>query len=823
MSTSSSQKHRPPTQQRSRRIPDAARRRAAVSCDRCKLRRAKCIRQSTNEACANCVSSGVQCESTLPRKQRVYGSVESLSLRFRVLEALVKGLFPAEDIQQVDVLYRLAAERGIATPPADDVPVSHEDVFEHPTTHGPEPLQENPFAEQPLSALAELEEKLIPTPHGIAHYLGPSSSFGFAATCRSMVARCSANPNCKHPRVQQRAVQNDFVSLRVTGAIESGQADQELDEAAEAALDSPIQAHRVPVQPKQGLVPFASSPADSRTDSVSMRNRTIEEFLPARNIADALVRAFFDRVHSNYPLFHRSMFQLRYEALWKRKSEQLRELNPGWVCCLAAIFLFGAQVLERHDRDQSLLIQKRYLNLARSYFSRMIASTSLLNVQALMLLQLYEHQAGERNAAWMLLGCASRMAVALGMHRENTNSTFDPIERNTRKMVWWTLYQFELTLSIILGRPSSIDEAQITVQLPDEFMWDGGDSAPQYAEFKLKLSKIAIRGRHIMYSSPLDLSTNAAPPPIGEAQRLLGELNGWYAALPHHLRPESNMGHGILRRKILLLHIAYHHGRCLVTRPHLIYKVNIEINNLRPESSQMSVVPDSVLELSRDGLHSAAEVGRYFEELARTNSVDGISWLDPYYAYHAVMVLALDSLAKSVNHVDPPEEVARKAATKSIVTCLRSTKLSPTYQLLAKVAEQFAAIVGALDSPGTDDSSNLQVTSRASDDQTGAVPRTSGYSVPGLTVPPTPASNWLQADPSYPVWDFFDIVSFPSAQSGTFNDMHYVALDGMAFNANEGYQNFNMNGVRESESVPIASETDDWATRVLRDMTRGPA
>jgi proline utilization trans-activator len=213
----------------------APRKRALVSCDRCKIRRARCIRENADETCADCRMSGVQCESKLPRKQRVYGSVETLSLRYRALEALVKGLFPQENIHDTNVIFTLASARKIPMPANDDytpadifhktsqsslpaVPAVPARLQEHgqATTQARQQSQPSPQVGQPpirsssTSSLASASKasqynpfsevqprspqaaELIPTRHGVPHYFGPSSSFRLATTIRSLSARCKA-------------------------------------------------------------------------------------------------------------------------------------------------------------------------------------------------------------------------------------------------------------------------------------------------------------------------------------------------------------------------------------------------------------------------------------------------------------------------------------------------------------------------------------------------------------------------------------------------------------------------------------------------------
>jgi hypothetical protein len=75
-----------------RRVPDSKRQRVSVSCDRCKLRRIRCIRLRPNdEPCAACEQLGITCQSTLPRKERVYTADYDLQNRHQALVALVQG------------------------------------------------------------------------------------------------------------------------------------------------------------------------------------------------------------------------------------------------------------------------------------------------------------------------------------------------------------------------------------------------------------------------------------------------------------------------------------------------------------------------------------------------------------------------------------------------------------------------------------------------------------------------------------------------------------------------------------------------------------
>jgi proline utilization trans-activator len=420
----------------------APRKRALVSCDRCKLRRARCIRDNPDEPCADCKMSGVLCESKLPRKQRVYGSVETLSLRYRALESLVKGLFPHENVQDVNTLFRLAAERNISMPANDDYRPA--DIFSSPAQqrpslssqqHLPTPhaaqqtfspqtgdssrstatsatspisttkeSQHNPFSE--VQQTGRSSEELIPTRHGVPRYFGPSSSFRLAMTIKGLVARC-------------KAAREDFPTLRTASSdpertasnpslqrASTNPSDEEYTIGGPGSRESP--ANRRQGQKRSRMQMESTNDSWEHPDEPNMD--TIGDLLPSRSLADALVSAYFDHVHVYLPLFHRSMFQFRLEATYSRRSEPLKNNSDmGWVICLCLVFSFGCQQLQEHDPEQSHKLRMKYLSFVKSYFRYLLTTTSIVNVQALVLLNIHHHTVGQKSSSWLLIGLAARM------------------------------------------------------------------------------------------------------------------------------------------------------------------------------------------------------------------------------------------------------------------------------------------------------------------------------------------------------------------------------------------------------------------------------
>jgi len=676
-----------------------------VSCDRCKKRRIRCLRapgSDAHDACQTCLEVGVDCESTLPRKTRIYGSVETLSLRFRILDALVKGLYPQQDTSDINTLCSIAKTHNIAIPAFDEQIVA-EDVFSHPSQSGSPPDPTTPSVAKSANEMNThpkspqepvVEEKLVPLPRGPSHYIGPSSSFGFVLAVRNMVAEFNAASKATQPDDERAKLSADFAGSNWSKALEPINK-EESDESCEeqAGRNTIIQADSKGGQNGNIHRPSTSS---NTTASKKSKKTTLLSLFPAREVCDTFINTYFDKVHPNYLLFHRETFEIRYNDMWLNSGVLLRNVEPGWACCLCMMMVFGAQALEDRDRVQAGQIQRHYLDIVQDKMHQLISATTLINVQALLLLQLYQHNCTERNSAFMLLGCASRMAMALGMHRGGTSGGFDDLEREVRKRVWWTIYTFEQNQCVILGRPCAIDDAEVNVAFPNELVLDGSLSVPLgYIEHSVRLTKLMSDVRRKLYAASSS-TTHGESAKIGLAIQFLMDLDTWHNSLPPHLQldyPSHPPNH---HRAVILLHVQFRHIQALVTRPFLLRKVSVQLARRLGKHVRSQDLDEEELGLSHSCGIFSRKAASLLHELLITGLFDGIAWVDAYYVYHAVFILSLDFLARPWDDVETSEDAARRMVVRDVTSALQTAKLCPTFKVLTQVSLQLAKIVGIL-------------------------------------------------------------------------------------------------------------------------------
>ncbi|PVH95861.1 hypothetical protein DM02DRAFT_731546 [Periconia macrospinosa] len=764
-------------QTKTRKTP---RKRALVSCDRCKLRRAKCTRpDGPEEPCLDCKTSNVVCESTLPRKKRVYGSVETLSVRFRALEALVKGMFPEENTLDTSTLFKIAAARDISMPAADDY--SPADIFNpqrKTSDQGPSMSSvsynspDTPSSQRHNSLLdtspsLATTENLLPMYHGVSLSFGPSSSFQLAFVARSLITRCQDIPQArillKQPTIA-RPLGFDLDQTRFPLLRRASSSLSEDDDDSEPTHTP------TPSNPPRKRTRRDTSPHATKHSVLHTIPTTFEEFLPPRCDADALIGACFEAII--FVPLEKSDFQNAYEATFVRKDDQIRPGHDSdWLCCLASVFLLGAQSVKSQDPQKFNRLQQRYLRFIWRNLRSLITKPTLLNIQALIRVALHDLNAGKRNNAHVLIGIAARQAMSIGLHREDLNAGFSAIEQSARKSTWWYINTIEQGMSTVWGRPTCIPNRDVSISYSNEALSDQG---------------------------PISTEVQAKAYPLGSAQKecspsttrqLLHELDSWHASLPPHLRSESSVPTA-RKRIVLVMMIYYNYIRCVVTRVFLIRKTEKNISrweHLDPSPPELS---QEELDLSENCIECAYASLQCFKTPG-SKLLDGPLSNDLSEILHGVLILCLDFLARPKGFPDSLKDCERKVMAQRVLRSIPPIHPRSHYVMLGQTSFQLASITGIID---PDTHTPMDQFHLWED------PHSPEASRPSNMMPSTtkPSTGWFDVETCDMPWSSFDM----SMQDPS---------EGMVPGSNMGpFMDITSSG------------TDDWTTRILsinRDTT----
>ncbi|GAD98034.1 hypothetical protein ANI_1_1330144 [Paecilomyces variotii No. 5] len=726
-----------------RRVPEELRKRTELSCDLCRKRRCKCVRRKAGESCRTCQQNNVECVSTFRRKTRLYGSLETIRDRYRCLEAIVNSAFPDEPTRTVEDLLSLGNRHGFRMPQTGDVALSEDSLLTPEAESGisqerslsdeedecsltgtgsiQQDFQSQPWHDRRISQAQE-SPRLVCDSVGRRYYIGPSGTLAFFSELRDLVS-----------------TRQPFSRFAADNVAEALEARTEKHDGHHANIDERPNSSGFSTRLNQA----APTPLQDLLQSAS-RLRDI----PPR-ILENLPRLYFERVHSDFPLFDRSTFQDEFERFFVsrvehgsaqilQQSTETAKPDEGWLACLHMMLVFGCVLAVRprkaaapdNDYFDYENLRAHSWGQAQTAISCLSTTCTHSNVQALLLISLYYHSVNERNASWTLVGCAARMAIAIGMHRHDINNSFRPVERETRKRIWCTLYSFEQFLCMSLGRPSAIDEQEMNTGLPSDDMIGSGCNPPGYMECSFKLQVLSSRLRRMM-SVQYQSTNERKRPPVVKASNppplaFLDELQAWEDEIPAHLKlpkfnesvddavpPQSQLRefcsryHSNHLRAMILLHIQYHNLKIQLSRPYLLTLISSNSRDPAAVPYFWEDVPsnarsrvDHVAFLARSCVTSASYISRLVLLLNSAGALNGLTWLDVFYAYSAAMTLLLRTLwiqnpssARDIMEKEKKSKDNIGSLVRELQSVLKSLPKCPTMHRFASVAENFADVV----------------------------------------------------------------------------------------------------------------------------------
>ncbi|KOS18841.1 Lactose regulatory protein LAC9 [Escovopsis weberi] len=178
---------------------------------------------------------------------------------------------------------------------------------------------------------------------------------------------------------------------------------------------------------------------------------------PNKHIADTMIDAYFRVYHVSYPIIHEATFRAQYSEVIPRPN------GDSWFVLAYVIAAIGVFTTSTTLNTIDVDLYAR----ARSIMSfDLLEVGNLTMVQALALVSNYQQKRDKPNSAYSYMGLASRMAMALGLHREFQGWKISPLSMEIRRRVWWTLCVFDVGATITFSRPQVWPFDGVDISLP---------------------------------------------------------------------------------------------------------------------------------------------------------------------------------------------------------------------------------------------------------------------------------------------------------------------------------------------------------------------
>ncbi|CAG7562607.1 unnamed protein product [Fusarium equiseti] len=207
--------------------------------------------------------------------------------------------------------------------------------------------------------------------------------------------------------------------------------------------------------------------------------------LPAFDVQQTLVKAYFHYVHPFFPVVHTSSFLKAFES----PEQNGVSLHLLWSIFLSASNFADMTIVQaagyesRKDMKRAMFSRSKvriaFLQLmanSNSYFEALYDAdherSKIALIQAVLLMGFWYADTEDRLGPWHWNGIAISLCQTVGLHRQPDASVNNPsysssIDQNLWKHLWWSCFFREAWLSVGMGRPMRIDLAHSDTPKPD--------------------------------------------------------------------------------------------------------------------------------------------------------------------------------------------------------------------------------------------------------------------------------------------------------------------------------------------------------------------
>jgi hypothetical protein len=114
----------------------------------------------------------------------------------------------------------------------------------------------------------------------------------------------------------------------------------------------------------------------------------------------------------------------------------------------------------------NVVLRLKYFKTAR-HMMDIAECRDMTSLQAILFMILFLQSTSNLSTCYSYIGIALRSSLRMGLHR-NLATHFNPIERETRRRLFWIIRKMDTYVSALLGFPQMLSDDDIDQELPTE-------------------------------------------------------------------------------------------------------------------------------------------------------------------------------------------------------------------------------------------------------------------------------------------------------------------------------------------------------------------
>ncbi|KAJ5733076.1 hypothetical protein N7533_013523 [Penicillium manginii] len=275
-----------------------------------------------------------------------------------------------------------------------------------------------------------------------------------------------------------------------------------------------------------------------------------------------------------------------------------------------------------------------------------LGGEGVIAVEILTLMATYLQWCDRKHDAYLHIGLALRLAIALGCNLPENEQNCLPSQSAHRVRLWWTVYMLDRRLSSGLGLAAGADERQLRAGFPRHV---AGFQSPVALNINVRIARITDEIMSTLYGNSsiteLDL--------VKRIQDILKELSDIGRSFPQALVLDFSRPLGNVTRTGASLYLMLFQAIILCTRPVLLRSVRLEVQRQqRLEATEE--IPDMLSRLCDTCNEAATRSLEILHSLQRQRTIPRFGFFDLDATFSAAFVLVMRGFINSSQDEPPP-------------------------------------------------------------------------------------------------------------------------------------------------------------------------
>ncbi|KAL4891150.1 C6 transcription factor [Aspergillus ambiguus] len=363
--------------------------------------------------------------------------------------------------------------------------------------------------------------------------------------------------------------------------------------------------------------------------------------LPPFEFAKRLFWVQYTYIGTIFSLIQPRDFERRLHVVYNQPPDFSNRESCLVYCQVLLVIAFGLMYSVNQWSGDDGPPGFKYFKHALRFLPDIHEEGSIFFVEVLCYVAYYMQNLNRRDAAFLYIGLALRMAISLGLHQEVSDSTISEEVRNRRRRAWWSVYSLDRLLSVKSGNPITIQDEDIGTTWPVPAPGSNDMPWPSVVlTHYTQLSRILGRIGEEIYRKKPRTGTNL----LASAQSITNDLSEWLRQLPDGLRIDFSSLDSHINRESVSIFLHFYSCINMTARPLVFYVIQRRLEAEARGSASgdwKEGLSQSTVAVIDSCITAARATTVLMDAAAKHNLVATYGYLDGEYAFSAALLLVM--------------------------------------------------------------------------------------------------------------------------------------------------------------------------------------